>query len=163
MKTRRQFIQTAPAVGAAFAVAGHLALGESPAIARESAPLKDHFHPKGKAPSQHTLDVLKKAKATLPFADKRDFAEKDKGFIAPMKDLKIMADAGHVAWDMERFDFFNQQDEFDSIHPSLTRQSKLNMNYGLYEVIPAFTRFVVLTCPTFHLFVARLAGSSSIR
>jgi len=39
----------------------------------------------------------------LPFADKRDFEEQRKGFIAPMKDPKIMADAGHVAWDMERF------------------------------------------------------------
>ena len=26
--------------------------------------------------------------------------------------------------------------EFDSIHPSLLRQSILNNNYGLYEVIP---------------------------
>jgi hypothetical protein len=25
---------------------------------------------------------------------------------------------------------------FESVHPSLERQSKLNMNYGLYEVIP---------------------------
>ena len=131
MKTRREFIQSVPAAGAAFAVAGHLALGENPSIARENAPLEEHFHPKGKAPSIHTIEVLKKAKQILPFADKRDFEEKDKGFVAPMKNLKIMADAGHVAWDMERFDFFNQQDEFDSIHPSLTRQSKLNMNYGV--------------------------------
>ncbi|MGB8332051.1 MAG: alkyl sulfatase dimerization domain-containing protein, partial [Polyangiales bacterium] len=27
---------------------------------------------------------------------------------------------------------------FESVHPSLERQSKLNMNYGLYEVIPGF-------------------------
>ena len=47
-----------------------------------------------------------------------------------------MADAGHVAWDMERFQFLDKQDDFDSIHPSLLRQSKLNNNYGLYEVIP---------------------------
>ena len=53
-----------------------------------------------------------------------------------MKELKIMADAGHVAWDMERFHFLDTQDEFDSIHPSLLRQSVLNNNYGLYEVIP---------------------------
>ena len=79
---------------------------------------------------------MKKAKATLPFADKRDFEEQKKGLIAPMKDLKIMADAGHVAWDMERFQFLDTQDEFDSIHASLLRQSKLNNNYGLYEVIP---------------------------
>jgi alkyl sulfatase BDS1-like metallo-beta-lactamase superfamily hydrolase len=98
--------------------------------------LRGHFHPKGKAPSQFTRDVLKQAKATLPLADKRDFEEQKKGFIAPMKELKIMADAGHVAWDMERFQFLDQHEEFDSIHPSLLRQSVLNNNYGLYEVIP---------------------------
>ena len=29
-----------------------------------------------------------------------------------------------------------KQEGFDSIHPSLMRQSVLNMNYGLYEVMP---------------------------
>ncbi|HKB40631.1 MAG TPA: alkyl sulfatase dimerization domain-containing protein [Gemmataceae bacterium] len=82
------------------------------------------------------MEVLKKAKADLPFADKMDFEEQKKGFIAPMKDLKIQADAGHVAWDMERFQFLEKQEDFDSIHPSLLRQSVLNNNYGLYEVIP---------------------------
>ena len=136
MSTRRQFIQSVPAVGTAFAVAGHLVLNESPAQAQEPTPLKGHFHPKGKAPSKFTLDVLKQAKANLPFSDKRDFEEQQRGLIAAMKDLKIMADAGHVAWDMERFQFLNERTEFDSIHPSLLRQSVLNNNYGLYEVIP---------------------------
>ena len=98
------------------------------------APPTGHFHPKGKPPSRHTLEVLRRAKATLPFNDRRDFEEQAKGFIAPMKDLKIKADAGHVAWDMERYQFFNERDDFDSVHPSLTRISKLNMNYGLYKV-----------------------------
>jgi alkyl sulfatase BDS1-like metallo-beta-lactamase superfamily hydrolase len=136
MKTRREFIQTLPAAGAAFAVAGHVVLDECPAVAREAAPLKGHFHPKGKAPSKFTVDALDRAKATLPFADKKDFEEQKRGLIASMKDLKIMADAGHVAWDMERFQFLEEQDDFDSIHPSLLRQSVLNNNYGLYEVIP---------------------------
>jgi alkyl sulfatase BDS1-like metallo-beta-lactamase superfamily hydrolase len=137
MSTRRQFIQSLPAAGTAFAVAGHLVLEDSPARAQvATVPLKEHFHPKGKAPSKHTLDVLKRARNGLPFGDKRDLEEQKKGFIAPMKDLKIMADAGHVAWDMERFQFLDKQDDFDSIHPSLLRQSKLNNNYGLYEVIP---------------------------
>ena len=123
MSTRRQFIQSLPAAGAAFAVARHLAFDESPARAQQIDPLQGHFHPKGKAPSKFTLDVLKQAKATLPFADTRDFEEQKKGLIAPMKDLKIMADAGHVAWDMERFQFLDKQEDFDSIHPSLLRQS----------------------------------------
>jgi alkyl sulfatase BDS1-like metallo-beta-lactamase superfamily hydrolase len=132
MSTRRQFMQSLPA----FAVAGHMLLGEGPARAEEAEPLKGHFHPKGKAPSKFTQEVLKQARAKLPFADKKDFEEQKKGFIAPMKDLKIMADAGHVAWDMERFQFLDKQEEFDSIHPSLHRISVLNNNYGLYEVIP---------------------------
>jgi alkyl sulfatase BDS1-like metallo-beta-lactamase superfamily hydrolase len=104
--------------------------------ADEPAPLKGHFHPKGKAPSKFTREVLKQAKAKLPFADKKDFEEQKKGFIAPMKDLKIKADAGHVAWDMARFQFLSKHEDFDSIHPSLLRQSVLNNNYGLDEVIP---------------------------
>jgi alkyl sulfatase BDS1-like metallo-beta-lactamase superfamily hydrolase len=112
-------------------------LEDSPARAQAApVPLKGHFHPKGKAPSKRTLEVLKQARAGLPFNDTRDFEEQKRGFIAPMKDLKIMADAGHVAWDMERFQFLDKQDEFDSIHPSLLRIAKLNNNYGLYEVIP---------------------------
>ena len=140
MTTRREFIQTLPAVGTAFAVAGQLVLDDSPANAQTQsqapAPLKGHFHPKGKAPSKYTLDALKQARTGLPFADTRDFDEQKRGLIAPMNDLKIMADAGHVAWDMERFQFLDKQEDFDSIHPSLLRQSKLNNNYGLYEVVP---------------------------
>ena len=140
MATRREFMQTLPAVGTAFAVAGKVILDDGPANAQTQPqsppPLKGHFHPKGKAPSKFTLEVLKQAREGLPFADTRDVEEYKKGLIAPMKDLKITAEAGHVAWDMERFQFLDKQDEFDSIHPSLLRQSRLNNNYGLYEVIP---------------------------
>src|SRR5512135_1101828 len=136
MTTRRQFIVSVPAAAAAFALADHFVLDVSPARAQQIDPLQGHFHIKGKAPSKFTLEVLKKAKATLPFGDKRDFEEQKKGLIAPMPDLKIMAAAGHVAWDMERFRFLDEKDDYDSIHPSLLCQSKLNNNYGLYEVIP---------------------------
>ena len=97
---------------------------------------EDHFHPKGKPPSEHTIRVLQEARSGLPFADDRDFEEQQRGFIAAPDSKKIMADAGHVAWDLERFDFLLESDDFESIHPSLVRQSQLNMNFGLYEVIP---------------------------
>jgi alkyl sulfatase BDS1-like metallo-beta-lactamase superfamily hydrolase len=129
-------MQSVPAMGAAFAVVNNMLTEQAAAQPIATAVPEGHFHPKGKAPSEHTLRVLREARRTLPFSDRRDFDELKKGFIAPMKDLKIMADAGHVAWDMERYQFFNEREDFDSIHPSLTRQSKLNMNYGLYEVIP---------------------------
>jgi alkyl sulfatase BDS1-like metallo-beta-lactamase superfamily hydrolase len=141
MAITRRHIGFLAAAGAAFALAGHLVLDASSAHAQESVSSASrsqtgHFDPKGKPPSKFTLEVLEQAGKTLPFADKRDFEEQKKGFIAPMKDLKIMADAGHVAWDMERFRFLNEPAKLNSVHPSLIRQSVLNMNYGLYEVIP---------------------------
>jgi alkyl sulfatase BDS1-like metallo-beta-lactamase superfamily hydrolase len=137
MPTRRQFIESLPAAGAAFAVGGNFLFDEKPARAQDAAaPLDGHFHPRGKPPSKFTLEALQRARQALPFADERDFEEQKRGFIAPMPDLKIMADAGHVAWDMERFQFLNEDRDFDSIHASLLRQSRLNNNYGLYEVIP---------------------------
>ncbi|HEX2528548.1 MAG TPA: alkyl sulfatase dimerization domain-containing protein [Geminicoccus sp.] len=135
MATRREFVETVPLAGAALAVASSFIVEGGSARAQQ-APLAGHFHPKGKAPSQHTVDVLRKARNGLPFEDTRDLDEQKKGLIAPMEEMTIMADAGHVAWDMERFQFLDQQDEFDSIHPSLLRQSRLNNNYGLYEVVP---------------------------
>ncbi len=137
MTTRRDLIKSIPSLGAAFALAGDGIFEAAMARAEAaSPPAPGHFHPKGKAPSKFTLDLLKHARDTLPFDDVRDFEEQKKGLIAPMPDLKIMAADGHVAWDMERFKFLEERDSYDSVHPSLLRQSKLNNNYGLYEVIP---------------------------
>ncbi len=94
-----------------------------------------HFHPKGKMPSKHTLKVFEEARANLPFSDKQDFEEMNKGFIAAPKSKKIMADAGNVAWDMERYEFIADAEKYNSIHPSMLRQSQLNMNFGLYKVM----------------------------
>jgi len=105
-------------------------------VATSASAEQEHFHPKGKPPSEHTIAKLEQARATLPFTDKRDFEEYKKGFIAAPKSKKIMADAGHVAWDLERYEFLLESDDIDSIHPSMLRISQLNMNFGLYEVIP---------------------------
>jgi alkyl sulfatase BDS1-like metallo-beta-lactamase superfamily hydrolase len=95
-----------------------------------------HFDPKGKAPSAFTIEILSQAREDLPFSDTRDFDENEKGLIAPMEAQQIMAAAGHVAWDMDQYQFIDAQDAFDSVHPSLHRIAKLNQNYGLYEVVP---------------------------
>ncbi len=132
MPNRREFVQSLPA----FAVASHMLLDGTPAEAQPSAQAQGHFHPKGKAPSKFTKEVLRKAKASLPFGDTRDFEEQKRGLIAPMTELQIKNDTGEIAWDMKQFQFLDRQPEFDSIHPSLHRIGQLNNNYGLYEVIP---------------------------
>lgn len=95
-----------------------------------------HFDPKGKMPSQFTIDLQNGRRQTLPFADQRDFEEARRGFIAAPAFKQIKADAGHVAWDMASYEYLLQGKDFDSIHPSLQRQAILNMAYGLYEVVP---------------------------
>jgi len=106
------------------------------AMSTDANPDLQHFDPKGKPPSQATIEVLNEARKTLPFSDTRDFDENRKGLIAPMQQRQIPADAGHIAWDMDAFNFIDEQDHFDSVHPSLHRIAQLNQNYGLYEVIP---------------------------
>jgi alkyl sulfatase BDS1-like metallo-beta-lactamase superfamily hydrolase len=96
-----------------------------------------HFHPTGKMPSKFTVDLQNALRGSLPFEDQRDFEEAKKGFIAAPPYRQIKAEAGHVAWDIGKYDFLLQEGkDFDSIHPSLQRQAILNMNYGLFEVIP---------------------------
>jgi alkyl sulfatase BDS1-like metallo-beta-lactamase superfamily hydrolase len=101
-----------------------------------SAAQDKHFHPKGKMPSKFTVELQNGLRKSMPFEDKRDFEENKRGFIAAPEYKQIMAEAGHVAWDMGQYEFLLQGKDFDSIHPSLQRQAILNMNYGLYEVLP---------------------------
>ncbi len=110
------------------------AAGTGTASAAIADPSK-HFHPKGKMPSKHTMKIFDEALAKFPFSDKQDFEEYEKGFIAAPEYDKIMADAGHVAWDMGRYEFLKDGAKYNSIHPSLLRQSQLNMNFGLYKVV----------------------------
>ena len=114
------------------------AAGAGAVLADPGAMQGKHFHPKGKLPSKHTLEVLKQSASSLPFSDKRDFDEEKKGFLAAPDSWTIKGEKGNVVWDMERYKFFLSGKYFDSIHPSLKRQSTLNMNFGLYEVIPGF-------------------------
>ncbi len=96
----------------------------------------NHFDSKGKMPSKFTVELQNGLRKTLPFEDKRDFEENKRGFIAAPEYKQIMADAGHVAWDMGSYAWLLDGKDFDSVHPSLQRQAILNMAYGLYEVLP---------------------------
>jgi len=96
----------------------------------------EHFHPKGKFPSEFTIDAQIRQREMLPFDDERDFEEAKRGFIAAPDYKQIMAEAGNVAWDMGSYEWLLNGDDFASIHPSLQRQAVLNMGYGLFEVIP---------------------------
>jgi alkyl sulfatase BDS1-like metallo-beta-lactamase superfamily hydrolase len=48
--------------------------------------------------------------------------------------MVIQADAGHTAWDIQRYEWLSEGRDFDSVHPSLQRQSELNQKIGLFKV-----------------------------
>ena len=99
---------------------------------------QDHFNAKGSEPSSFTSQLQSELRNSLPFEDRRDFEESQRGFIAEPSSRQILAENGRVVWDMTRYDFLLEELDFDSIHPSLQRQATLNMNFGLYEVVPDF-------------------------
>ena len=99
---------------------------------------QEHYNAKGAGPSAHTTALQESLRATLPFEDERDFAESRRGFIAEPASRQILAANGAVVWDLNRYDFLLTGQDYNSIHPSLQRQATLNMNFGLYEVVPDF-------------------------
>ena len=72
---------------------------------------------------------------TLPFHDKRDFDNADRGFIAALSPCVVKAADGRVVWDNDSYSFLDGPAP-TSVHPSLWRQSTLAAKQGLYEVVP---------------------------
>ncbi|MFK0290266.1 alkyl/aryl-sulfatase [Streptomyces sp. NPDC090442] len=68
-----------------------------------------------------------------PVDDREDFADADRGFIAPLDPPRITAADGRVVWDAERHAFL-AGNRPDTAHPGLWRQGRLVARHGLYEV-----------------------------
>ena len=58
------------------------AAGKGAVPADYGAAKGEHFHPKGKMPSEHAINILEALRKMLPFSDTRDFDEEKKRFIA---------------------------------------------------------------------------------
>ncbi|MEU1428064.1 alkyl sulfatase dimerization domain-containing protein [Nocardia sp. NPDC005746] len=84
-------------------------------------------------PSQYILDQQQRAAAGLPFGDTTDQQDADRGFIAALEPGVVKDAGGNVVWDNDSYGFLNGACPA-SVHPSLWRQSGLNIRQGLYEV-----------------------------
>jgi alkyl sulfatase BDS1-like metallo-beta-lactamase superfamily hydrolase len=73
---------------------------------------------------------------SLPFADRADFEDAQRGLIARPEKLTITDANGKVVWDLEAYKRFISLDgpAPDTVNPSLWRNAQLNMQYGLFEV-----------------------------
>jgi alkyl sulfatase BDS1-like metallo-beta-lactamase superfamily hydrolase len=85
-------------------------------------------------------DATKAANAavlnSLPFGNKSDFEDAERGLIARPDKLTIKNDKGDVVWDLEQYKTYIGDDKPapDTVNPSLWRNAQLNMHYGLFKV-----------------------------
>ncbi len=91
-------------------------------------------------PSKPATDATKAANArvaqSLPFSDRQDFADAQRGFIARPDVLSLRRPDGRPIWDLESYKRFIGLDEPapDTVNPSLWRNAQLNMLHGLFKV-----------------------------
>lgn len=70
----------------------------------------------------------------LPFADRQDYEDARRGFVATLPDVTMTRDDGAEAFTLSGFEFLQQPDAPASVNPSLWRHAQLNMNNGLFAV-----------------------------
>ena len=84
-----------------------IAIATSVVTTSYAAEAAGHFDPKGKPPSKLHEGGAPAGGDHPAVRRQARLRGAEEGFIAPAEDTKIMADAGHVAWDMERFEFLS--------------------------------------------------------
>ena len=92
-------------------------------------------------PKDASAPVLAQHAATLkalPFSDTRDFDEAARGFLGTIDHARIANAQGRVVWSLEPYGFLSEVEAPPTVDPSLWRQSRLNMNHGLFEVCDRF-------------------------
>jgi alkyl sulfatase BDS1-like metallo-beta-lactamase superfamily hydrolase len=93
----------------------------------------------GEVPRDASASVIKQHAATraaLPFSDTRDFDDASRGFLGTRENARITSEAGRTVWSLEPYGFLSDEEAPPTVDPSLWRQSRLNMNHGLFEVVP---------------------------
>ncbi|HET6213034.1 MAG TPA: alkyl sulfatase dimerization domain-containing protein [Micromonosporaceae bacterium] len=70
----------------------------------------------------------------LPFHDRADFADADRGYLRGPAATVIKGQDGRVVWDCEAYSFLSGECP-DTANPSLWRQAQLLSRYGLYRVV----------------------------
>lgn len=72
----------------------------------------------------------------LPFADRHDFEDARRGFVAASESLVIPGGRSGTAWNLDSYLAFITPDAPapDTVNPSLWRNAQLNMIHGLFQV-----------------------------
>jgi len=88
--------------------------------------------PQDAAPA--TRDANAAVLQQLPFADRDDFADARRGFVAALPDGLIAGAGPRPAWNMKAYDFLDKAEAPATVNPSLWRQAQLNALNGLFKI-----------------------------
>ena len=81
-----------------------------------------------------TKQINEKVYQVLDFDDTQEEEFAEKGFITAPESLAITDDNGNPVWNMDSYSFVKDAESPDTANPSLWRNTKLNTNYGLFQV-----------------------------
>ncbi|POP43092.1 hypothetical protein CHU32_17785 [Superficieibacter electus] len=85
--------------------------------------------------TKYTQQINQKYIQSLPFSDRQDFEDAQRGFIAPLLDQGILKNAdGKQYYRAEDYKFDINATAPETVNPSLWRQSQLNGISGLFKV-----------------------------
>jgi len=86
--------------------------------------------------TQVTATANRDAVARYAMDDRQDFADADRGFLAPIPDGRVVGGDGHVILDVDEFaQFADDVAAPDTVNPSLWRQAQVMKRAGLYQVV----------------------------
>ena len=87
-----------------------------------------------KAATEYTRAAQKAVRERLPFSDTEDFELAGRGFIAAIPEGVVRNEQGRALWNLQAYDFLDNEEAPDTVNPSLWRMARLNMNSGLFKV-----------------------------
>ena len=116
----------------ACALLGLAGCGEREAAVSRLVPSQDDGSGHA-APSEFTARANAAVLARLPFEDRTDFENAQRGHLASLDRPVILDAEGNEVWNLERY-AFEAGEPPDSVNPSLWRQAQLNAIHGLFQV-----------------------------
>ncbi|HLN76825.1 MAG TPA: alkyl sulfatase dimerization domain-containing protein [Nocardioidaceae bacterium] len=84
---------------------------------------------------ENTRGDLDEAATSLPWQDRQDFEDAERGLLARGSERQIRAQDGRLVWDLDAYTFLDGPCP-DTANPSLWRQGQLLTKDGLFEVVP---------------------------
>ena len=93
--------------------------------------------PELRAASEATQAANEAMRLTLPFDDRADFDDAQRGLVATLDEPVVRTTSGRVVWDLTPYGYQSIDAGCPAtVNPSLWRQARLNWIHGLFEVAP---------------------------